>query len=272
MNHNDNISPAAKGPAFYSSPGSAMGWRAMFKSKWSLGLAFAFVSVGIGSLLAFSMALRARNDLNKKQPRIHLIQDMDNMPKVKSQTHSPLFADGRGERAPVLGTVGRGRLLLDDHLNRGYSVTDGQVAFFDGFPDDIKLDQTLLDRGQKMYNITCSLCHGKDGFGNGPINVRANKVAGVLGTSWVQPSSLHDDTVRVRANGHLYNTITNGIRNMAGYGTQLNTYDRWAIVAYVRALQLADATPVNKLPDDVKQQVLGTQPSPAQATQVSQGK
>ena len=235
----------------YSAPASSLGWRAMFKAKWSPALAFAIVSVVIGSWLAFAMAIRARNDLAKKEPRIHLIQDMDNQVKVKYQARSTLFADGRAERPPVLGTIARGRLELDDHMNRGYSAdADGKSVFFDGFPDDLKIDDDLLTRGQKMYNISCSLCHGKDGYGNGPIHIRANKLAGVYGTSWVQPSNLHSDSVKGRVNGHIYNTINLGIRNMAGYGTQLNVYDRWAIVAYVRALQLSDAVPVEKLASD----------------------
>jgi mono/diheme cytochrome c family protein len=266
MSSPDSLSPAAPVPMGYSAASSSLGWRAMFKAKWSPALAFGFVAVAVGSLLAFSMALRARNDLNKKEPRIHLIQDMDNMPKVKHQVASPLFADGRAERQPVAGTVGRGRLQLDDHRYRGFSLdAAGKATFYDGFPADLEINEQLLARGQKMYNITCSLCHGKDGFGNGPINIRANKVAGVNGTAWVAPTSLHDDTVKARANGHLYNTVNIGIRNMAGYGTQLSVEDRWAVVAYVRALQLSDATPLESLPENIRRFVEASQSTSPQA-------
>jgi hypothetical protein len=89
------------------------------------------------------------------------------------------------------------------------------------------------------------------------VNVRAQEISNgqpdvMYGTAWIPPANLHDDTRRSRPEGHLFNTITNGIRNMGGLGHQIPVADRWAIVAYVRALQLSDNAPATLLPADVK--------------------
>ena len=119
------------------------------------------------------------------------------------------------------------------------------VEFFAGYPKQITLSDELLKRGQQRYNIYCSVCHGLDGYGNGQINARALELGE---TKWVPPANLHSDTVVKRTEGHIFNTMTNGIRNMPGYGTQISVHDRWAIVAYVRALQLSQHVPADKVP------------------------
>jgi mono/diheme cytochrome c family protein len=92
-------------------------------------------------------------------------------------------------------------------------------------------------RGRERYNIYCSPCHGTVGDGLGIVYQRSR----IAGYQYPQPTSLHDDRIRHVPDGQLYNTIRNGIRNMPGYAAQIPTYDRWAIVAYVRALQLSQA-------------------------------
>ena len=82
----------------------------------------------------------------------------------------------------------------------------------------MKVDEPLLRRGQLQFNIYCAPCHGNDGYGDGPVHQRA---IALQEPKWVPPSNLHDATVKAPAGGHLYNTITNGIRNMAGYGSQI---------------------------------------------------
>jgi mono/diheme cytochrome c family protein len=106
-------------------------------------------------------------------------------------------------------------------------------VFFNGLPAQIKVDERLLKRGRERFDIYCASCHGADGLGNGAVNSRAEGVH----SKWVRPSDLTSALVRGRADGHVFNTITNGIRNMPGYGAQIPVEDRWAIVAYVRALQ-----------------------------------
>jgi mono/diheme cytochrome c family protein len=108
----------------------------------------------------------------------------------------------------------------------------------------MKLDQATLERGQQRFNIYCSACHGYAGYGDGAVNQRAMELVSnvngpVNGTQWVAAKSLHDETTRHQPMGQLFNTITHGIRNMAGYGAQISVADRWAIAAYVKALQFS---------------------------------
>jgi mono/diheme cytochrome c family protein len=197
------------------------------------------------SLLLFAAVLRSRGAYSH-EPRVHLVQDMDNQVKFKTQHTSDVFADGRASRPKVLGTVAFGHLDADDHLYRGFSASWNAGAgkwdskFFDGIP--VKVDEALLQRGQIKFNTYCMPCHGYDGRGNGPVAFRSNELQqnGVAGMSWVTPSNLTDATIVARQDGHIFNTLTNGIRNMAGYGSAIpDPTDRWAIVSYVRALQLS---------------------------------
>jgi mono/diheme cytochrome c family protein len=165
---------------------------------------------------------------------------MDFQPKFKAQAPNPLFADGRAMRPPVQGSVARGESYVDTHMFEG--VVDGQWAT--ALPTSMKLDQATLERGQQRFNIYCSACHGYAGYGDGAVNQRAMELVSnvngpVNGTQWVAAKSLHDETTRHQPMGQLFNTITHGIRNMAGYGAQISVDDRWAIAAYVKALQFS---------------------------------
>jgi mono/diheme cytochrome c family protein len=211
-----------------------------------------FIIVVVLSWIPLAFVARARV-IEKDQPRIHLFQDMDIQPRGHAQAASSVFADGRVMRPPVPGTVARGRLAEDDHLYRGYQLVDAdndatpQPAFYEGFPAGIQLDEAFIERGRERFGIYCAVCHGLDGYGNGVINQRALELQE---PKWVPPTSLHTETVRQRANGHLFNTITHGIRNMAGYGSQIDPEDRWAIIAYIRALQLSQNASVSDVPPD----------------------
>jgi mono/diheme cytochrome c family protein len=181
------------------------------------------------------------------QPRVSLVQDMGAQPRYREQQTSNLFADGRADRPHVVGTVARGALQEDDHYYRGYSRgpagADGKpapVKYFDGFPAQVKLTEDLMRRGEERFNIYCSVCHGLDGAGRGPVRVRSEEIGQVLNVK-----SVHDADVRARPEGHIFNTITNGIRTMGPYSSQIPVEDRWAIVAYVRALQASQNAPPN---------------------------
>lgn len=183
------------------------------------------------------------------KPRIHIIQDMDAQKKIKAQNRSVVFNDDRGMRPPIAGTIARGELTDDEHFHKG--VAGGQWATT--FPSRVAVDLALLQRGQERFDIYCLPCHGAAGYGDGIINQRAMRLmeAPALsnGTTWVQPKSVHDPTIREQPPGQIFNTITNGIRNMAGYAAQIPTEDRWAIVAYVKALQKSQhADPSNLTP------------------------
>ena len=194
--------------------------------------------------------VRATPDPNRA---VHIFFDMDFQPKFKPQTVNPLFADGRSQRPAVLGTVARGEDNLDTHLNDG--VVNG--AWAETLPAGLEMTREFLERGQQRYNIHCSVCHGYAGYGDGTVNKRAMELMSssegpANGTSWVQAKSLHDPVVREHRLGRLYNVATNGIRNMAGYGTQIDLNDRWAIAAYVKALQLSQNASMQDVPPELR--------------------
>lgn len=180
---------------------------------------------------------------HSRKPRIHLFFDMDNQPKYKSQRLDPLFADHREMRPQVPGTIARGQWHTDTQMYEG--VVDGKWATT--FPFEIT--QAVMKRGQQRFDIYCSPCHGVSGDGNGMVAVRAEELQ--EGT-WIPPADLRSALVRSRPVGHLFNTITNGIRNMPSYGKQIPVRDRWAIVAYVLALQRSQRATLKDVPESVR--------------------
>jgi len=194
------------------------------------------------SWIPLALVVRARTVKTPKSP-LHVITDMDNQPKYKAQARNMMFADRRAARPQVPGTVARGDLKLDEGRNTG-RVGD---AWVEAIPDEVTLD--LLERGRERYDIFCTPCHGMAGFGDGAVNKRAEALQ--EGT-WVPPSSFHTELVRSRPVGHLYNTVTNGIRNMPAYGPQIPVKDRWAIVAYVKALQRSQNAGVDDVPAELQ--------------------
>ena len=113
----------------------------------------------------------------------------------------------------------------------------------------VGMDKETLERGRKYFGIYCSVCHGMNGGGNGLVNRRAQKI---LAATWVPPSSLHDPDLYddKYPDGKLFSTISNGIRKMPGYASQIKAEDRWAIVTYVRALQTSQNAPLDLIPAD----------------------
>ncbi|MBQ71483.1 MAG: quinol:cytochrome C oxidoreductase [Planctomycetaceae bacterium] len=196
------------------------------------------------------VAARTRASVSEKRP-IHIIQDMDIQAKFKAQSVNPLFADQRSMRPEVVGTVARGETLLDTHLENG--VVDG--AWATTMPSAIELDIDFLDRGQGRYNIYCATCHGWNGMGDGPVNVRVTELMNYSegppdGTAWTQVRNLHDPGWSEQPIGQIYNTITNGKNSMAGYGSQISIKDRWAIAVYVKALQRSQNATMQDVPTD----------------------
>jgi len=219
-----------------------------------------FISLGLigmfASWIPLAMFARARASYSS-EPRVSIFQDMGVQPKYREQQSSEVFADGRADRPQIIGTVARGHLEADDHYDRGYSMeTDPKTGkpaakFFEDFPVQVKVNEALLHRGQQRFNIYCTPCHGLDGYGHGAVNEVALDLQLQGHAAWVQAANLTIEPARSRAVGHIYNTISNGIRNMPGYGAQIPVDDRWAIVAYVRALQLASNVPTRLVSPDV---------------------
>lgn len=196
------------------------------------------------------IAANARSKPNPNRP-INLIQDMDLQAKFLPQSENDLFADNRSQRPQIVGTVARGETYLDTHFVDG--VVDGQWATT--MPKQLQMNMEFLLRGQDRFNIYCTPCHGYSGAGNGTINQRAMELVAnadgpVNGTVWVAAKSLHDETVTIQPIGQIFNSITHGVRNMAGYGSQVPPADRWAIVAYVQALQRSQNATLEEVPTD----------------------
>lgn len=171
---------------------------------------------------------------------------MKHQPKFRPQSESKFFADGRADRVPVEHTVMRGMLREDDHLNRG---KDAAGAWARGFPAAIKPDLALLQRGRDRFDIYCTPCHSAIGDGAG-----ITKQYGMGATP-----TFHDDRLRKMPEGEIYNTITVGSpnKNMQSYADKLSPEDRWAVVAYVRALQRAQQGTVADVTDAAAKQTLG---------------
>ena len=171
---------------------------------------------------------------------------MKYQPKLRPQSHSDFFADGRADRMPVVRTVARGMLREDDGL---YAGKDSSGQFARGFPVAITVDSKLLERGRDRFEIYCAPCHGALGDGNG-----ITKRYGMGATP-----SYHDDRIRNLPEGDIFNTITNGKNTMMPYADMLVPEDRWAVVAYVRALQRAQQGKPGDVTDAAARQKLGIQ-------------
>ena len=150
-------------------------------------------------------------------------QDMQNQPKFYPQRGTTLFADGRSARPQVENTVGRDQLHEDAYFYTG--IQNGKEG--DGLP--IPLTAATLQRGQERYNVYCTPCHSRVGNGDGMIVQRGYRPAG----------NFHTDRLRSAPLGHFFAVITNGYGAMPDYASQVAPADRWAVAAYIRALQLS---------------------------------
>jgi mono/diheme cytochrome c family protein len=168
-------------------------------------------------------------------------QDMHDQPKGKPQSKSAFFVDGRTGRLPVEGTVARGDLREDDHLYRG--KVNG--VFATTFP--FKIDAALMARGRERYAIYCSPCHGQTGLGNGMVIQRGFKTPA---------ASHHLERLRNAPVGYWFDVITNGFGVMYPYAAQIPVKDRWAIIAYVRALQFSRSATLQDIPEAQREAVL----------------
>ncbi|HEY6560850.1 MAG TPA: quinol:electron acceptor oxidoreductase subunit ActD [Polyangiaceae bacterium] len=209
--------------------------------RFPSGLVYGLVIVTTASLVPFALFAAARESHTEK-PRIHMIQDMDSQPYFKSQRNNPFFDDERSDRLPVPGTVASGDLREDDHLYRGR--VDGGWART--LPPQVEPTAENMARGKQRFEIFCAPCHGLTGEGTGMVNNRAQDLA--QGT-WVPPTNINQEHLRKMPVGELFNSITNGVRNMPAYGPQIKPEDRWAILLYVRALQRSRAASINDLSD-----------------------
>jgi len=192
--------------------------------------------IRFASLAILALLLGCRGQVSHESP-IMIEHGMEFQPRYNSYEGNTFFADGRNMRTPPEGTVARGMLKDDDIFWRGgdsaHPVEHSPVPMTMG----------LLERGQERFDIYCSPCHGKGAEGRGMV---------ALHGFMPPPPNLLDDRISKMPDGQLYRAISFGARSMPSYGKQIPESDRWAIVAYLRALQLgAHMTPAD-VPDSVK--------------------
>ena len=178
-------------------------------------------------------------------------QDMQDQPKMKPYRGTSFFGDGLSARQPVEGTVPRGYLRTDREFFTGKKSgtataltpvgapagpqpTAANQSAANAYPDDVDtfpfpVTDDTMRRGKERYNIFCSVCHGLTGFGDGIVVRRGFRRA----------ASFHDDRLRQAPVGHFFDAVTNGWGAMPSYASQIPAQDRWAIIAYIRALQLS---------------------------------
>ena len=175
--------------------------------------------VAVGALTIFGSACR---------------QDMHNAPRVDPYEETDAFPDGRGMRPLPEGTVARGHLNEDELMFTG--KVNGQLV--DQFPFPVTRD--VLERGHDRFNVYCSPCHGRTAEGNGMIVQRGFR----------QPPSYHEERLRNAPVGYFFDVMTHGFGAMQDYAAQLPVADRWAIAAYIRALQLSQRAGMDDVPAD----------------------
>jgi len=197
-------------------------------------------------LLAFAVVLLAtlaiagcRGSFSRRPP-IELFADMVRQGKQRPQFENDFFPDGRGSRLRPEGTVARGEPYEESAFYTG--IVPGTTNFVEVNP--VPVSETLLARGQERFGIFCAPCHSAVGDGNG-VPKRINAM-GVV-------ANLHDKRIVMLPDGELFNTISHGKNLMSGYAAKISPEDRWAIVAYVRALQLSRLG----TPDDVPPEMRG---------------
>jgi mono/diheme cytochrome c family protein len=166
-------------------------------------------------------------------------QDMHNQPKFIPLRESDFFADHRSERPLVEGTVAHGELEGNDLLSTG--MVNGELASVFPFP----VTGDVMRRGQERFDIFCAPCHARTGNGDGMIVRRGFRA----------PPSLHVDRLRQAPVGHFFDVITNGFGAMPDYRAQVPVRDRWAIVAYIRALQASTAAGIADVPPERRNEI-----------------
>lgn len=168
-------------------------------------------------------------------------QDMHDQPKYEAFEKSRFFADSTSARPLPAGTVARGTLREDEPYFTGFTADDRLVRRL-----PIAVDRHVLERGRATFDAFCAPCHDRAGTGQGMIVRRGFK----------QPPTYHQDRLRNEADGYFFDVVTNGFGQMPSYATQISVEDRWAVVAYVRALQLSQHAPLAELPADDRERAL----------------
>lgn len=181
-------------------------------------------------VIVTALALSSCRGQLSEEPAVHPNMNMDQQKRFELQEENDFFDDKRSLRQPVKGTVSRGNLKKDKAYYLGMNKDS---SFIDHIPVDVT--KSFMRRGKDRYEVFCAPCHGNAGYGKGII------MEGDY--SYVPAPSYHQKRLRDAKDGYMYDVIANGIRNMPSYGHQIPVKDRWAIVAYMRALQRSQHVP-----------------------------
>ncbi len=178
-----------------------------------------------------------RGSLSRKPP-IEIFPDMDRQPKLRPQTFNQILPGNLSSQPHPANTIARGSHFENTPVNTGRETTGTNWVEINPMP----LTDSLLNRGEERYNISCAPCHGAIGDGKG--------ITGKYGM--VAMANFHDKRLVTMADGEIFNTITYGKNLMGAYGGLISVEDRWAIIAYVRALQRSRLAYVDELPANVQ--------------------
>jgi hypothetical protein len=196
------------------------------------------------TLLALLMVLTISGGCSRNRPSerppIHFNPNMDNQEKYRAQSENRFFEDGAAMRVPVAGTVARDDLQEDDAYFKGLNSSG---EFIDYIPIPVNIQG--LERGRERFDIFCSPCHSRLGDGRGIMIKRG----------YPPPPTFHSDRIRKMSIGEIYNVITNGVRNMPSYRHQVPVGDRWAIIAYLRALQRSQQAGLEDIPPEMRDKI-----------------
>lgn len=168
------------------------------------------------------------------------VQEMADQPRVETWETSSTTSHKDNRRAPVEGTVARGQLQLDEHLYEGMQNGDPAETF------PFAIDADKLARGRERFEIYCVPCHGMAGDGDGPVVQRG----------FPRPPTYHSQRLRNAPPGHLFDVISGGLGRMPRFSDRIAVRDRWAIAAYIRALQLSQNVQLEELSEQDRTEIL----------------
>ena len=218
-----------------------------------------------GGVLLVGLAISGCRGTISEKPPIHPNLNMDQQPRKEAQELNNFFADGRSMRQPVEGTVARGLRKADRAY---YEGVDENGDWIETIP--VEMTRAVLYRGQERFNIFCTPCHGLTGDGKGVVTTG--------GYGYVPAPTYHQDRLREAPDGEIYSAIFNGVRTMPSYAQQIPVEDRWAIVAYIRALQASQTVTEAEMADfdvdleSMKAEFLSDQQAEAEATAAAEAK
>jgi mono/diheme cytochrome c family protein len=190
------------------------------------------------------------------------VQEMANQPRYEPLEASTFFDDGSASREPVEGTVARGELQLDAAFFTGKNEAGQIVAELPPRALAAMPMPRLLARGQERFGIFCSHCHGLVGGGRGGSELMLEMVGMVVKRGFPAPPTYHQPRLRDAPIGHFFDVISNGLGRMPAHGYLIPPQDRWAIAAYIRALQLSQYAEVEQLAPGDLERLKATTPSP----------